>query len=101
MAGTGFHSVVANRTQKCIADCHEENKLTAECHAKNIRTTDCREENNRTADCHSQEYKFESGEIPVVTNCGTLESGLPTGYFCRGKPRCTGARFAQKRKIQY
>jgi hypothetical protein len=50
VAGTGFHSFVANRTQMCTADCHEENNLTADCH----------DNNNRIADCHSQESKFES-----------------------------------------
>jgi hypothetical protein len=80
MAGTGFHSVEANCTQMCTADCHEENNLTAECHAKNIRTPHCHEANNLIADCHSQESKFESG--------------LPSGYSCCDKLRYTWEWFA-------
>jgi hypothetical protein len=36
MAGTGFHSVVANNAQICTTDCHEENNLTADSHEKII-----------------------------------------------------------------
>jgi hypothetical protein len=89
MAGAGFHSVVANRAQMCTADCWEENNLTADCHKENVRTKECHKANNSTADCHSQESKFESG-LPRgigVAICGTLESGLPPGYSCHGKPR--------------
>jgi hypothetical protein len=59
----------------CTADCYEVNNLTADCYEENNRTADFQEENNLTADCNSQESKFESG--------------MPRGYSCCGKPRCT------------
>jgi hypothetical protein len=74
---TGFHSAVANRAQMCSADCHEENNLSADCHEENNRYATVKSLNLR-ADCH--------GIFPVVANRGTLESGLPRGYSCRGKP---------------
>jgi hypothetical protein len=52
MAGTGFHSVVANRAQ--------------------MRTAYCHEENNPTPDCHRQESKFESGLPRGYSCCGKL-----------------------------
>jgi hypothetical protein len=89
MAGTGFHSVVANRAHLCTADCQKENKLTA----------DCLEENNCTrfamkkiivpwiATVKSLNLRVEcQGFIPVMANRGTLESSLPRGYSCLGKP---------------
>jgi hypothetical protein len=63
MAGTGFHSVVANRAQMC----------TAELAYGGIYTADCHKENKRTADCH----------IPVVANSDTFDSSLrfAKGFF--------------------
>jgi hypothetical protein len=75
MAGTGFHSVVANRAQMCTADHSGPLKN------KKNRTGDYHKGYNFTADCHSQESKFENR--------------LPRGYSCCGKPQYTGEQFAK------
>jgi hypothetical protein len=73
MAGTMFHSLLANCAQMCTPDCHEEHNFTADCRKENNRTAEFHKENNLTADCHSQEAK--------------LESRWPRGYTCCGNPR--------------
>jgi hypothetical protein len=75
MAGTGFHSFDANRSQMCTADCQEKNNLTADSQEESNRTAECQKEKNHTADCPCLESKFESG--------------LQRGYSCCGNPRYT------------
>jgi hypothetical protein len=71
MAGTGFHSVVANRAKMWTAD-----------HGIPWYIVDCHEENNH---------------IPrvVTVKSTTFESRLPRGYSCCGKTRYIWERIAK------
>jgi hypothetical protein len=75
MAGTGFHSVVANRAQMCTADCGKPRYLDRGLPRRKYSYPGLPQ---LRADCQ--------GVISVVANRGTFESGLPRGYSCLGKP---------------
>jgi hypothetical protein len=90
IAGTGYHSVVANCAQMCTADCHKKVILpliaTKKIIIQRIATKTIIVP--QIAIVKSLHLRADSQwAIRVVANRGTLENGLPKGYSCRGKPR--------------
>jgi hypothetical protein len=71
MAGTGFHSDVASCAQMCTADCGKPRYL------------------DRGLPRRTYSYRGS----PQLRS--KVESGLPRGYFCCGKPQYLWERFAK------